>query len=80
MGISQWTETVHDGGGKCQPNVDSRANAAQREVVLKITPGEDTDPSVTVFNAFASTMEQVFEPVFAEIEFEVDIDARRGLD
>jgi hypothetical protein len=78
MGIFQWPGAVHDGGGKCQAIVDSRANAAQREAVLKIMSGEDTDPGATVFNVFASTMEQIFEPVFAEIDFEVDIDARRG--
>lgn len=78
IGVFEWPGAVHEGGGKCQPIVDRRASAAQREAVLKIMSGEDTDPGATVFNVFASTIEQVFEPVFAEIEFEVDIDARRG--
>ncbi len=76
--IVQWPGAVHEGRGKCQPVVDSRASEAQREAVLKIASGEDTEAGKTVFNVFASTYDEVFEPIFAEIDFEVDIDGRRG--
>ena len=63
---------------KSLPIVDERADAQQREALLKIMSGQDTDPFATVFAVFATTMEKVHEPVFAPIEFEVDVDGRRG--
>jgi len=45
---------------------------------LTILSGEETDPGATVWNVFASTMEEVFEPVFKAIEIEVDVEARVG--
>ena len=58
--------------------VDASASEEQREAVLKIASGEDTDAGKTIFNVFASTYEQVFDPVFADIDFEVDVDSRKG--
>ena len=40
--------------------------------------GQDTDPMATVFAVFATTIETMHEPVFAPIQFEVDVDERRG--
>lgn len=77
--IMQWPGAVHEGQGKCQPIIDSRASEAQQEAVLKIISGEDTEPGKTVFQVFFTTYEQVFEPIVAEIDFEVDIDSRKGL-
>ena len=76
--IFLWPGAVHEGNGQCQPIVDERANAKQREAVLRIMSGEDTDPFATVFAVYASTMEKVFTPLFKPIEFEVDIEARTG--
>ncbi len=76
--IVWWPGPVHEGKGKCQPIVDARASAAQRGAILKIASGEDTDPGKTIFNVFAATYEKVFDPIFAPIDFAVDIDARRG--
>lgn len=76
--IVWWPGPVHEGGGKCQPVVDASASDAQREAILKIASGEDTEAGKTIFNVFASTYEQVFDPVFADIDFQVDIDSRMG--
>ncbi len=57
-----WPKAIHEGKGKCQPIVDVRADAQQREALLKIVSGEDTDPFATVFAVFASTMEIVYPP------------------
>jgi hypothetical protein len=40
--------------------------------------GQDTDPFATVFAVFAGTVETMHEPVFAPMNFEVDVEARRG--
>jgi hypothetical protein len=76
--IMQWPGAVHEGHGKCQPIVDSRASPAQRDALLRIMSGQDTEPFATVFAVFATTFEKVFEPIFVPIDFDVDVDARRG--
>ncbi|MDQ3189258.1 MAG: DUF1326 domain-containing protein [Pseudomonadota bacterium] len=76
--VLQWPGPIHEGKGKCQPVVDVKASAQQREALLKIMSGEDTDPFATVFAVFATTFEKVFDPIFTTIEYTVDVDARRG--
>ena len=77
-GVFQWPGAIHEGNGKAQPFVDERATADQREAILKIMSGQDTAPMATVFAVFASTLVEAYDPIFAPIEFEVDVDARRG--
>ena len=77
-GLFQWPGPIHEGRGKCQPFVDERANEQQREALLKIMSGQETDPMATVFAVFATTLDQVYDPIFAPIEFEVDVDGRKG--
>ncbi|SOZ39043.1 DUF1326 domain-containing protein [Cupriavidus neocaledonicus] len=76
--VFQWPGPIHEGRGKCQPIVDERATPAQREALLKIMSGQDTEPFATMFAVFASTLEQVFDPIYTKIDFDVDVDARRG--
>ena len=76
--VFHWPGPIHEGKGKCQPIVDAKASAQQREALLKIMSGQDTEPFATMFAVFATTMEKVFDPIFTKIEYSVDIDARRG--
>lgn len=76
--VLAWPGPIHEGKGRCQPVVDSNASPAQREALLKIISGQDTEPFATVFAVFATTFEKVFDPIFTPIEFDVDVDARRG--
>ncbi|HEY5703072.1 MAG TPA: DUF1326 domain-containing protein [Gammaproteobacteria bacterium] len=76
--ILQWPGAVHEGRGKCQPIIDSRASEAQKEAVLKILSGEDTEPGKTVFQVYSTTYEHVFDPIVTDIDFEVDIDGRKA--
>lgn len=76
--VFQWPGAIHEGKGKCQPIVDEKANAQQREALLKIMSGQDTEPFATMFAVFATTLEKVFDPIFTKIEYAVDVDARRG--
>ncbi len=76
--VFQWPKAIHEGNGRAQPFVDERASPAQREAILKIMSGQDTDPFATVFAVFASTLTEVFDPIFSKIEFDVDVDARKG--
>jgi hypothetical protein len=74
----KWPGPIHEGKGHCQIVVDVKANAKQREALLKIFSGQDTDPGATIFAVFATTFEKVYDPIFAPISFEVDVEARRG--
>jgi hypothetical protein len=76
--VFQWPGPIHEGKGKCQPVVDERTSPEQREAILKIMTGQDTEPFSTMFSVYASTLEQAFDPIFTKIEFDVDVDARRG--
>lgn len=76
--VMQWPGPIHEGKGKCQPIVDARASAEQREALLKIMSGQDTEPFATMFAVFATTFEKVFDPIFTTIEYAVDVDARLG--
>lgn len=76
--IAKWPGPIHLGKGQIQPLVDAKASPQQREALLKIMSGEDTDPGATIFSVFAATFEKVFDPIFAPMTFEVDVDARRG--
>lgn len=73
-----WPGPIHEGGGKCLPIVDKSATPAQRDAILKISSGEDTDPGATMFAVFATTMAEVFDPVDVDIEAEIDVEGRSG--
>lgn len=74
----RWPGAIHEGHGQVQLVVDERADEQQRNALLTIASGEDSDPGTTMFNVFASTMEKAYDPIFAPIEFEADVEGRRG--
>lgn len=77
-GVFKWSGAVHEGNGEAVVVIDARATEKQREALLRILTGQDTDPFATVFAVFASTLTKVHDPVFADIDFEADVDARTG--
>jgi hypothetical protein len=76
--IFKWPGPIHEGNGEAIAFVDQRADAAQREALLKIMSGQDTDPFATMFAVYASTLSTFHEPVFTDIELQLDIDGRTG--
>lgn len=76
--IFKWPGAIHEGNGEAIAFVDERADSAQREALLRIMTGQDTDPFATMFAVYASTVVTMHAPVFTAIDFEVDVDARRG--
>jgi len=74
--VFSWPGPIHEGDGTALQIVDERANPAQREALLRIMSGQDTLPGATFFQVFSTTYSKVHEPIFAPIEFEVDIDGR----
>jgi len=71
-GVFAWPEAIHLGNGEAQPVVDVRASPEQREALLKIMSGQETEPGATIFNVFASTLVKVHDPVFARISIKAD--------
>jgi len=76
--VFRWPGPIHEGKGECAAFVDERADAAQRNALLTIMTGGDTDPMATVFAVFASTIETMHEPQFVGVDFEVDVEGRTG--
>jgi hypothetical protein len=77
-GMFRWPGPIHEGHGEATLVIDKRADEAQREALLRILSGQDTEPGATIFSVFAAMLEKVHEPIFAEIGFEIDIDKRRA--
>ena len=76
--LVQWPGEIADGDGTQQFIIDERADVAQREALGKILRGESTAPGATHFYVYNSTMSKVLDDIFAPVEVEVDIAARRA--
>lgn len=76
--IFKWPGAIHEGNGEAIAFVDEAADDQQRDALLRIMTGADTDPFATMFAVYASTVTTMHEPVFARIDLELDIDGRKG--
>ncbi len=76
-GAYHWPGAVHEGKGTWWSIIDKAATEAQVEALFKIMGGEEQEPT-TGFAIYGSTIENEPDPVFADIEFEWDIDGRKG--
>ncbi len=74
----KWPAAIHEGNGEAIAFVDESANDAQRDALLRIMTGQDTDPFATMFAVYASTVSKMNEPVFTKIDLDIDVDRRRG--
>jgi hypothetical protein len=78
VGMFRWPGPIHKGRGESAMVIDERATPAQRDALFRIFSGLDTEPGATVFQVFSTTCETVHEPLFASIDFEVDVAERRA--
>jgi hypothetical protein len=74
-----WPEAIHLGHGEAFVVIDESAGPEQREALLTILSGGETEPGATIFNVFATTLDKVHEPAFLPIRFEADPESRTGL-
>jgi hypothetical protein len=74
--VYSWPGPIHEGGGQMQLIVDERADEAQRDALLKIMMGEETEEMATMWAVFTQMVTDVKEPLFRPVEFEVDVDNR----
>ena len=74
----QWPGPVHEGNGTMQLIFDEGTSEAQREVLLKIMTGEDTEEAATMWWIFSAMCPNKLEPLVKKIDYDIDIEARRG--
>jgi hypothetical protein len=74
--IYAWPGPIHEGKGKCQPFIDAKANEAQREALLTISKGEETEPFANIFSVYALMCDEFHDPIFTGIDFEMDMESR----
>lgn len=78
IGLYAWPGAVHEGNGTMRLVIDERADEGQREALLKIATGEETEPMATMWWVFAAMCPTKLDPLFAPIDFEVDVEARQA--
>lgn len=76
IGMFAWPGAIHEGAGEALIVIDERATPPQREALLTILSGQETEPGATIFNVFASVIDTIHEPLFGQIRFDVDIERR----
>ncbi len=76
-GAYRWPGPVHEGNGTWWTIMDRRASPDQADALFKILGGKEQEPT-TGFAIYASTIAHEVEPIFADIEFEWDLDGRKG--
>lgn len=74
--IYAWPGPIHEGKGKCQIFVDSKANEAQREALVKLSLGEEAEPFSNIFTVYAAMCDEIYDPIFTVIEFQMDMENR----
>jgi hypothetical protein len=76
--VLAWPGAIHQGHGEALAIIDERANEAQRDALLKILTGQETEPFATIFSVAAAMTEKFHEPIFKAIEFEANEEERTG--
>lgn len=73
-----WPGPIHHGKGRMQPVIDDRASPAQREALLSIMTGKETEPMSNFFSVFTAMSEKVMEPIHTRIDLDLDMPGRRA--
>ena len=73
-----WPGPVHEGNGTMQLIIDEQADAGQRDALLKIMTGQETDEMATMWWVYSAMSPTKLDALFRPIEYEVDVEARRG--
>src|SRR4051812_31448525 len=52
LGMFSWPGPIHEGRGEALVAIDEAATQPQREALLTILSGQETEPGATIFNVF----------------------------
>ncbi len=77
-GLYSWPGAVHEGKGTMQLIVDESASPEQRDALLTIMQGKETEPMTTMWSVFTAMCDTVLDPLSKPIDLEVDVDGRTG--
>lgn len=77
--IYAWPGPIYEGNGEVQVVIDERADATQREALLKVLHGEETKEGATHWWVFRAMSSIVHEALFKPFAFDVDIERRTAL-
>jgi len=73
-----WPSAIFEGGGEMQVIIDEAATREQRDALVRLLQGEETEESATHWWVFRAMCDTVHDPLFLPIDFEVDIAGRRA--
>jgi hypothetical protein len=71
-----WPGPIFEGKGELQAVIDERADPRQREALVKILHGEETEEAATHWWVFHAMSDKIHEPLYKPIEYEVNVEAR----
>jgi hypothetical protein len=74
----RWPGPVHEGNGTMQLVIDERADERQRDALVKILSGQETEEMATVWWVFSAMCPTKHDPLFHPITLDVDVDARKA--
>ncbi len=78
VGLYKWPGPVHLGKGTMQLVVDERADAKQRDALVRILSGQETNDMATMWWVYAAMCPTKLEPQFKSIRLEIDMDQRKA--
>ncbi len=76
--VVAWPGEIAEGNGRQQAIIDDSADPAQREALKTILHGGSTAPGGTHFFVYNSTMSEVLETLYAPVDLEIDLAARKA--
>jgi len=74
-----WPGAIFEGNGELQAIVDERATKEQRQALLAVLMGEETEEAVTHWWVYRAMSNRVHQPLSKAIRFEVNLEARTAL-
>lgn len=74
----RWPGAVHHGNGTMQLVIDERADPKQRDALVAVMSGKETQERATMWWVYAAMCPTKLDPLFKPIELEIDVDGRRG--
>lgn len=74
--FAAWPGAVFEGRGQMQLVIDERADPHQRDALIKILTGQETNPGATHWWVFRTMSDTLHETLFRPFEFEMDMEAR----
>jgi hypothetical protein len=69
---------IYEGNGECQAIIDEKANDEQRNALVTILYGGETNKGATHWWVYRTMSSTVHPPIFKPIEFEVNMERRNA--